>query len=101
MSPNKIAINYSLNDPHADGLGHRLYQVLMGYLDGTLSRPLDLGREDHRGGAWAKDPGGDPTDASRHRDPQMIYAEAFDYAQPGKTEREIAEFMHRRVEDWD
>ena len=35
LDPRQIALNYSVNDVHADGLGHGLYQVLKGYLEGT------------------------------------------------------------------
>ena len=35
LDPRHIALNYSVNDVHADGLGYGLYQVLMKYLEGT------------------------------------------------------------------
>jgi Xaa-Pro aminopeptidase len=35
INPNKIAINYSLNSPTADGLSHGLYLQLMTYLKNT------------------------------------------------------------------
>lgn len=35
MNPNRIAINYSLNDPHADGLTYGMFQALNEYLANT------------------------------------------------------------------
>jgi len=35
LDPQRIALNYSTNDVLADGLSYGLYQVLMGYLEGT------------------------------------------------------------------
>jgi Xaa-Pro aminopeptidase len=35
LQPQKIAINYSLNDTHADGLSHGQYLLLCSYLAGT------------------------------------------------------------------
>ena len=35
MDPNRIAINYSVNDTHADGLSHGMYLVLQEYLTGS------------------------------------------------------------------
>ena len=35
LNPEKIAINYSMNDVHADGLSYGQYQLLIGYLQDT------------------------------------------------------------------
>src|SRR5262249_30063281 len=35
LNPQQIALNYSSDDPHADGLTHGLYQLLMCYLKAT------------------------------------------------------------------
>ena len=35
LNPQQIALNYSADDVLADGLSHGLYQVLLGYLEGT------------------------------------------------------------------
>ena len=35
LNPKQIALNYSADDVLADGLSHGLYQVLLGYLEGS------------------------------------------------------------------
>jgi len=36
FKPNSIALNYSINDVASDGLSYGMYQLLMGYLKGTI-----------------------------------------------------------------
>ncbi len=76
LDPQQIALNYSPNDVYADGLGHGLYRVLLGYLAGTpyagawaapgpaglsgrhaLCRAAGLGRRDYRRAAGPQDSG--------------------------------------------
>ena len=38
LNPNHIAINYSIDDVHADGLSYGMYQLLCRYLEGTPYR---------------------------------------------------------------
>jgi hypothetical protein len=36
FKPGQIAVNFSADDVYADGLGHGLYQVLSGFLEGSI-----------------------------------------------------------------
>jgi Xaa-Pro aminopeptidase len=98
LNPKHIALNYSKDDVYADGLGHGLYQVLMGYLENT-------------GLADKVIPASEIIAALRGRKTSLeidrikkaiqttaeIYDQTFDFIQPGMSEKEIAAFMHRQL----
>lgn len=96
--PQNIAINYSLHDPHADGITYGLYQLLNRYLANSpyaerlvSAEPLLMTLR------------GRKTEAEINRIRRAIattfdiYDETFAYAEPGMTERQIGQFMHERV----
>ena len=96
--PQKIALNYSVDDPHADGLTYGLFQLLNRYLAETpyaqrlvSAEPLLMklrGRKTHAEIARIR----------RAIDTTFdIYDETFEYAEPGMTARQIGQFMHDRV----
>jgi len=99
LDPQRIALNYSTNDVLADGLSYGLYQVLMGYLEGTppfaeriLSAEAIIGKLRGRK---------TPTEIARIRaaieTTGRIYERTFDYVQPGMSEIEIGAFMEAQV----
>lgn len=98
LDPRKIAVNYSQNDPHADGLGHGLYLVLLGYLLGTpYAERLVSAEEIIAGVRGRKSPAEIALVKSAVEVTEEIYREVYDYAKPGMTEKQIAVFMHGRV----
>lgn len=98
LNPAQIALNYSLNDVHADGLPYGLYQVLRGYLAGTpWGDRLISAEKIHsalRGRKTAEE-------IRRIRQAieiaEEIFRHTFDYAKPGVTEKQISDFMHRQA----
>lgn len=98
--PKRIAINYSVNDVHADGLSHGMYQLLCGYLEGTpyLSR-LESAEKLHsalRGRKTAQE-------IDRIRKAILttydIYQRTFQHIKIGMTEQQVSDFMHSQVKE--
>ncbi len=98
INPERIAINYSANDVHADGLSHGMYQLLCQYLDGTpyLTR-LESAEKIHsalRGRKTA-------LEIERIRNAIgttfSIFQNTFDFLRPGLTEAEVGEFMQKHL----
>lgn len=98
LDPQQIALNYSVNDPQADGLGHGLWEVLCGYLEGTPYRERLTSAE----GIVAAVRGRKTAEEIRRvreavETTRVIYERTFDYAKTGMTEKEIAAFMQRQL----
>jgi Xaa-Pro aminopeptidase len=98
LNPETIAINYSLNDPVADGLSQGMYQLLIGMLEDTpyINRLVSA---EHIIGALR----GRKTNVEIERirravaTTDEIYRTTFDFIQPGMSERQIADFMHDQI----
>ncbi len=110
LDPRQIAINYSQDDPVADGLSHGMYQVLRKILSGTTfeNRLISAG-----GIIGALRGRKTALEIERIRaavaTTDEIYRATFDYIQPGMDELQIADFMHNQIAtrnlesswDWD
>lgn len=108
LDPQQIAINYSVNDVHADGLSYGMYQVLKGYLEGTPYLDKLVSAESIISALRGR-----KTSEEVRRIKQAvettrkIYQNTFEYAQVGMSEQEISSFMHKQVlefgveEAWD
>jgi len=98
LNPAGIAINYSVNDVLADGLSHGLYQVLIGYLQGTPYVQHLVSAEKIIAALRGRKTQGE---IQRMRAAiavtEQIYAETFDFAQTGMSEIQISDFMHARL----
>jgi Xaa-Pro aminopeptidase len=99
LQPKKIAINYSLNDTHADGLSFGQYQILSGYLAGTPFAERLVSAEEViaalRGRKTASEIG---LLRQAVATTEEIYARTFDFLQPGLTEKQVGEFMWSQME---
>jgi Xaa-Pro aminopeptidase len=99
LNPQQIAINYSLNDVHADGLTYGMYQLLGKYLSGNplLDRliPAEMLIAALRGRKT-------PAEVQRIRaaveTTNKIFLNTFAFMQPGMTEIQVAEFMHSQLD---
>jgi Xaa-Pro aminopeptidase len=98
LAPRQIALNYSRDEPHADGLTFGLYRLLQEYLAGTpyparftSAEPLILALRGRK----------TETEIDRIqraiRTTYDIYDQTFAFAQVGMTEQTIGQFMHERV----
>lgn len=99
FQPRQIAINYSINDVHADGLSFGMYQLLRQYLSGTLWQDRLISAESVVGALRSRKT---PREIDRIKSAivttEIIFNRTFAFAQPGLTEREIGDFMHSEVE---
>ena len=99
LDPQQIALNYSVNDAHADGLSLGLYQLLTSYLDGSdyAGRLISAEPIIHalRGRKTANEV---DRIESAIRTTLELYDRVYDYAKTGMNEREIGAFMHKLVE---
>lgn len=98
LNPQQIALNYSTNDPHADGLSHGLYQLLTNYMAETpfAERIVSAERVINalRGRKTETEIDRIETAIATTFD---IYQQTFDFAQVGMTEKQIGQFMHDKV----
>jgi Xaa-Pro aminopeptidase len=97
--PAIIAINYSEDDVAADGLTHGMYRLLMRYLAGTPYADRIVSA----GGVLAALRGRNtPSEVERVRQAVLTTETLFDeieaYVRPGMTQRQIADFVHERVD---
>jgi Xaa-Pro aminopeptidase len=100
LNPQKIAINYSENDPVADGLSLGMYRILQSYLAGTPFADRLISAEVLIGALRGRKT---PEEVARIRAAVATTAEIYDatfaYLQPGMSELEIAGFMHRQLDE--
>jgi Xaa-Pro aminopeptidase len=98
LNPNRIAINYSLNDVHADGLSFGMYQLLLNYLEGTTF--LDR-LESAEGLNCALRGRKTNVEIERIeaaiRTTYAIFESTFDYIKLGMTEQQVSDFMHAQL----
>jgi Xaa-Pro aminopeptidase len=101
LNPGRIAINYSVDDVHADGLTYGMYQLLRRYLDGTpyLSR-LESAEKIHAALRGRKT----PAEIERIRKAifttNEIFSRTFDYIKLGMTEIQVSDYMHSQLDEF-
>ncbi len=99
LAPRQIAVNYSLNDTHADGLSYGMYQLLKGYLEGTPHAERLVSAEKVIGALISRKT---ETEIRLIQDAiqrtEQIYAKTFAMLKPGMSEIEVADYMHRVME---
>lgn len=95
----QIALNYSVNDAHADGLGHGLYLQLLDYFTGTPFGDRIVSAE-----PLVSALRGRKTEVEIERIRRAvsttldIYNRTFEFADPGMAEKEIGAFMHEQLD---
>ncbi len=99
--PGKIAINYSLNDVHADGLSYGMYQLLVKYFDDTPWEQRLTSAEDILSALRGRKTAGELERIRGAIDTtQKIFDRTFDFAQPGSSEEQISQFMHQQIREY-
>jgi Xaa-Pro aminopeptidase len=97
LDPKLIAVNFSKQDPLADGLTHGMYQALLEELGEPYAKRLVSAE-----GIINALRGRKTLEELRRikaaiDSAEEIYREGFEFVQPGKTEREINAFMIERT----
>lgn len=99
LDPQTIAINYSENDVAADGLTHGLYRALLGYLKDTPYADRLVSAERVIAAVRGRKT---PQEVERVRRAVATTMQLFDeveaFVHPGMTQREIADYVHKRVD---
>jgi len=101
LHPAKIAINYSKNDVHADGLSFGMYQLLVDYFIDTPWEQRLVSAEKVISSLRSRKM---PAEIARIRaaieTTEKIFDATFQFAHPGMTERQIAAFMHDQLDSF-
>ena len=99
LQPKEIAVNYSLNDVHADGLSYGMYQLLNRYLEGTPYQSRLISAEKlHSALRGRKTP--IEIERIRHaiQTTTRIFERTFEIIKPGMSEADVSDFMHQQLE---
>jgi Xaa-Pro aminopeptidase len=101
LNPKRIAINYSIDDVHADGLSFGMYQLLCRYLEETpyLSR-LESAEKLHAALRGRKNPHEIECVRGAIRTTYAIFQRTFDFFKIGMTEKDVCDFMHSQLDEF-
>jgi Xaa-Pro aminopeptidase len=98
FKPRQIAINFSVDDVYADGLGHGLYQVLSGFLEGSIFKDRLISSEGIISALRGrKTPAEIDLIKKAVFTTDEIYKSTFSFVQPGMSELQISAYMHDEV----
>lgn len=101
LNPDRIAVNTSRNNVHADGLTHAMYEFLIEYLAGTPYPDRLISAEPVINAMRGR-----KTKAELARIQKAveitdeIYKKTFAFIKPGMTEIEVANFMHAQMKEY-
>lgn len=101
LDPKKIAINYSLNDVHADGLSYGMYQLLQMYLKNSpYASRLVSAEKIHSALRGRKT----SQEVDRIRcavaTTSQIFDRTFDFIRVGMSEVQVSDYMHSLLEEF-
>ncbi len=100
LNPASIAINYSVNDVAADGLSHGLYLALREHLAGTPFADRLVSAEKLVSALRGRK---SAAEVARVRTAVATTLQLFDeveaFVRPGMTQRQIAAFVHQRIDE--
>src|SRR5215211_3514749 len=101
LNPDRIAVNTSMNNVHADGLTHAMYEMLREYLKDTPYTDRLVSAEPIVNALRGRKT---PAELERIRKAVEITAElykkTFDFIKIGVTELEIGEYMQKLARDY-
>lgn len=99
INPNKIALNYSLNSPMADGLTHGMYLQLNQYLQKTEYAGRLVSSEPVLNKLRGRKSGSEVGKVKQAIDITLdMYRKTGAFIKPGKTEKDVAAFLLDLVE---
>jgi len=101
LNPDRIAVNTSRNNVHADGLTHAMYEILRDHLKGTPYADKLISAEPVINALRGRKTS---VELERIRKAveitDEIYKRTFDFIRVGMTEIEIGEYMHRLADEY-
>src|SRR4030066_478607 len=102
LDPNRIAINYSVDDVHADGLTYGMYQLLMKYLTNTPYLPrLESAEKIHAALRGRKTPHEVEGIRGAIHTTHEIFKRTFDFIKLGMTEIQVSDYMHSQLDEFE
>ena len=101
LNPRRIAINYSVNDVHADGLTVGMHQLLLKILQGTpyLSR-LESAEKIHSALRGRKTQQEIERIRRAVHKTRVIFERTFSTIKIGMTEAQVSEYMHSQLDEF-
>jgi Xaa-Pro aminopeptidase len=100
LNPDRIAVNTSRDNIHADGLTHAMYEILRDYLKDTPYADRLVSAEPIVNALRGRKT---PAELERIRKAveitDEIFRKTFDFIRVGMTELEIGEYMHKLARD--
>jgi Xaa-Pro aminopeptidase len=101
LNPDRIAVNTSHNNVHADGLTHAMYEMLRDFLSGTPYADRLVSAEPIINSLRGRKT---PTELARIKRAieitDEIYRKTFDFIKVGMTEIEIGSYMHKLAKEY-
>ena len=101
LNPQKIAVNTSRNNVHADGLTHAMYEILRDYLQETPYANRLVSAEPVINAMRGRKTSEELDRIRRAVEiTDEIYKKTFDFIKVGMTEIEIGAYMHQLAEEY-
>ena len=98
LDPQQIAVNFSHNNVHADGLTHAMYLKLRAYLEGTPYAERLVSAEAVISSLRGRKTAAETGKIRRAVEiTEQIYAKTFEFIRVGMSEKEVAAFMHAQM----
>src|SRR5919108_2673698 len=101
LNPDRIAVNTSRNNVHADGLTHAMYEILCDYLKDTPYADRLVSAEPIINAMRGRKTSNELERIRKAVEiTDEIYKKTFDFIKVGMTELEIGAYMHRLARDY-
>jgi len=101
INPDRIAVNTSKNNVHADGLTHAMYEMLRDYLSGTPYADRLISAEPIINALRGRKTPAEQARIKRAIEiTDEIYQKTFDFIKVGMTEIEVGEYMHKLAREY-
>ena len=101
LNPNRIAVNTSKNNVHADGLTHAMYEMLRDYLSGTPYADRLISAEPVINALRGRKTPAEQARIQRAIEiTDEIFNKTFAFIKVGMTEREVGEYMHKLAKEY-
>ena len=101
INPDRIAVNTSKNNVHADGLTHAMYEMLRDYLSGTPYADRLISAEPIINALRGRKTPAEQARIKRAIEiTDEIYQKTFDFIKVGMTEIEVGEYVHKLAREY-
>lgn len=101
LNPDRIAVNTSKNNVHADGLTHAMYEMLRDYLSGTPYADRLISAEPVINALRGRKTPAEQARIQRAIEiTDEIFNKTFAFIKVGMTEREVGEYMHKLAKEY-